>query len=148
MTMNEAWIERQTATPEARRLYEQERLVLWATSALSEVMEESNVSKAELARRMGTSRANVTLLLAGGRNMTLRTFAEVAFRLGRRVDVKLEPLREGRFMSSPVGVVRQFRPRVVVNEPHVMPEQTKLFDESPLVREHEVADSSNETLAA
>jgi len=89
--MNENWIERQSVTPKARRLYEQERLVAWATEKISEAMEEGNVSKADLARLLETSRANVTALLSGGRNMTLRTLADVACVLGHRVEVSLPP---------------------------------------------------------
>jgi transcriptional regulator with XRE-family HTH domain len=111
--MNNAWIERQTATPKARREYEQERLVLWATDKICEAMDEAEMTKADLARTLGTSRANVTALLSGNRNMTLRTLADVACLLGQRVEISLEPLRSGQFMSSPVQVVRSIRPQVV-----------------------------------
>jgi transcriptional regulator with XRE-family HTH domain len=90
--MGTTWQERQTATPEERRLYEQERLVLWATEMLSDEMERAGVSRAALAERLGTSRANVTGLLSGGRNMTLRTLADVAGVLGMRVEIALHPL--------------------------------------------------------
>lgn len=82
-----------TAPPEARRDYEQERLVRSATERISEAMEEAGISRADLARMMGTSRANVTTLLSGERNMTLRTLADLAAVLGQRVEITLEPLR-------------------------------------------------------
>jgi transcriptional regulator with XRE-family HTH domain len=122
--MNENWIERQSATPEARRLHEQERLVAWATERISEAMEEGEVSKADLARLLETSRANVTGLLSGGRNMTLRTLAEVACVLGHRVEISLEPLREGRYMSAPVRMIRTLRPQIV--EAPTLEQQTSL----------------------
>jgi len=98
--MGTTWSERQTGTPEDRRAYEQERLVVWATDRLAEAMEEAGVSKAELAARLGTSRAHVTALLSGSRNMTLRTLADVACVLGQRVEVVLEPLRHGDFVTT------------------------------------------------
>jgi len=112
---NREWIERQTATPEARREYEQERLVLWTTERIAELMQQAGVSRADLARLLGTSRANVTGLMSGERNMTLRTLADLCFALGYRAELRLEPLREGEFIGTPVHVVQadaEPRPRV------------------------------------
>ena len=78
---------------ESARLYQQERLVLWATEAICELMAENNVSRAELARRLGTSRANITQMLNGSRNLTLRTLADMAWACEARIDVRVEPLR-------------------------------------------------------
>ena len=46
---NEAWIARQTAMPEARRRYEEERLILWTTEAIREAMDELGLTRADLA---------------------------------------------------------------------------------------------------
>ncbi len=89
---NEAWVKRQTATPEARRLYEEERLILYATEAIAETIEKQGRTRAEVAKALGTSRPNVTQLLGGSRNMTLRTLAALAHACGMRADIKLEPL--------------------------------------------------------
>jgi len=51
------------------------------------LMEEQGVSRAELARRLGTSRAYVTKLLGGNANFTLQTMAKVAMALGAAVHV-------------------------------------------------------------
>lgn len=50
-------------------------------------MEEQKVSRAELARRIGTSRAYVTKLLGGNANFTLHTMTKVAMALGATVHV-------------------------------------------------------------
>ncbi len=76
----------------ATQMREQERLVLWTTEEIVEAMDAAGVTQAELARRLGTSRAHVSALLRGRRNMTLRTLAEVAHALGRRVEISLAPL--------------------------------------------------------
>ena len=89
---NETWVKRQTATPEARRLYEEERLILWATEAIAETIEEQGRTRADVAKALGTSRPNVTQLLNGSRNMTLRTLAALAHACGMRADITLEPL--------------------------------------------------------
>lgn len=45
-------------------------------------MEDQQVSRAELARRLGTSRAYVTKLLDGNANFTLATMVKIAMALG------------------------------------------------------------------
>ena len=75
---NRGWIERQTASPESRRMYEEERFILWATEAVAEAMANQGLTRAQLAEALGTSRPNVTQLLSGSRNMTLRTLAALA----------------------------------------------------------------------
>jgi transcriptional regulator with XRE-family HTH domain len=98
--MAENWITQLTDTVGKRRVFEQELAVSNATEMLARVMEERGVSKAELARLMGTSRANVTSLLSGRRNMTVRTLADVAAILGVRVNLACEALRSGAFIVA------------------------------------------------
>jgi transcriptional regulator with XRE-family HTH domain len=51
-------------------------------------MKERNVSRADLARKLGKSRAYVTQLLDGESNMTLETISSVMFALGHRIRVE------------------------------------------------------------
>ena len=83
------------------RLVEQETLIFEATEMLSELMEGDGVSRKELAEKLGRSKAFVTQILAGDRNMTLRTLSGFAFALGYRVKVVAEPLAEGRERRDP-----------------------------------------------
>jgi antitoxin component HigA of HigAB toxin-antitoxin module len=92
------WIARLTDTLEKRRSFEQELAVFNATELLSGVMEERGITKADLARMLGTSRANVTNMLSGRRNLTVRTLADVAAVLGVRVKFESEALRNGEFV--------------------------------------------------
>ncbi len=94
---NEAWTERQTRTPEARRRYEVERLILWTTEAVCEAMEDRGLDRAEIADKLGTGCAKVTQLLSGSRNMTLRSLAGLAHACGMRAEIVLEDLRESPF---------------------------------------------------
>lgn len=94
---NEAWIRRQTESREARRRYEEERLILWTTEAIWKAMDDQGISRAELAERLGTSRANVTQLLSGTRNMTLRSLAALAHACGLRADVDFTDLTDSAF---------------------------------------------------
>lgn len=84
--------EDRTKDTETRRRTAHERLVCEATERIRRAMEDAGVSQAELGRLLDTSRANVSALLSGGRNMTLHTVADLAFALGWRVRIGLEPL--------------------------------------------------------
>jgi transcriptional regulator with XRE-family HTH domain len=77
--------------PEFRRLLSVEALVAEASEVIARLMDEQNISKADLARRMNKSRAWVTQLLSGSANMTVRTLAELAYTLGAEVKLQAQP---------------------------------------------------------
>lgn len=72
------------------RYFVQEELILEATESIWEQLNSQGVTKTELAEKLGTSQSHVTQLLSGSRNMTLRTLADIAFALGRKVRIKFE----------------------------------------------------------
>lgn len=61
------------------------------TEDVCRLMNEQGVSRAELARRLGTSRAYITKLLGGDANFTLETMTKVAMALGAAVHVHIAP---------------------------------------------------------
>jgi antitoxin component HigA of HigAB toxin-antitoxin module len=79
--------------PEAR-LMAQEELILEVTETLCELLEKEKVSRKELAERLGKSKGFISQLLNGGRNLTLRTVADILHVLGYRV--ALMPYKEGK----------------------------------------------------
>lgn len=111
--MGKSWIQEVTETDRGRRLFEEERLVLEATERICGAMDEEGLSRADLAEALGTTRANVTQLLTGSRNMTLKTLAFAAFALGRRVTIRVEPLRRNDFIGLPVKLEAESRPRTL-----------------------------------
>jgi transcriptional regulator with XRE-family HTH domain len=64
-------------------------------------MDARGVSSAELARRMGTSRAYVSKVLAGEAIFTIATMGKLAFALGLRVRADLAPLEEEAQAGAP-----------------------------------------------
>ena len=64
------------------RALAREELIYNATEDLLVLMERMEVSKKELARRLGRSKSYVTQLLSGARNMTLGTLSDICFALG------------------------------------------------------------------
>ena len=67
---------------ENRLLWNQEQAILDATELICAIMKETNVSRAELAKRMGTTKGNITQILNGSRNLTIRTVSDVLTHLG------------------------------------------------------------------
>lgn len=71
-------LEEEMVKPSFVRAYDQEGLILEATCTLYECMESSGLSKSKVAKRLGKTKAFVTQVLDGSRNMTLRTLADFA----------------------------------------------------------------------
>lgn len=112
---------------EARRIYEQERLIVWTTEAIAEAMEETGLAKADIAGALGKTRAHITQVLGGTRNMTLRTLADLAYACGKRAGIALEPLRASDFLNFPVPSINRRRPRVVAIESPGLDMDQRLF---------------------
>jgi len=66
------------------------------TYSIARLVAEQNVSKADLARHLGKSRAWVTQLLSGSANMTIRTLAEVTYVLDAAVKLDVHRCRPAR----------------------------------------------------
>lgn len=81
------WLEE---SEENRRLYAQEELIVEASDCICDELERQNLSRATLAERLGRSKAYVTQMLNGSRNMTLRTLADAAYALGKHVRIQFE----------------------------------------------------------
>jgi len=72
--------------------YWHELAVVDFTEEVIEVMDRHGVSRAELARRLGTSQAYVTKLLGGDANFTLMTLVKLAMALESEVRLHLGPV--------------------------------------------------------
>lgn len=71
------------------RVYAREELVYNVTEDILVALEDLNVSKKELARRLGKSRSYITQILSGARNMTLGTLSDICFAMGVKPKVTI-----------------------------------------------------------
>jgi transcriptional regulator with XRE-family HTH domain len=78
-------------TADYRKAYRQEGFILDVTEQLWEAMDKAGQSKADLAKRLDCSKAHISNVLSGNRNMTLRTLSDIADALGCEVTVKIAP---------------------------------------------------------
>ncbi len=70
------------AVDQTKLLWNQEAAILDATELLCQLMKEAGISRSDLAARMGTTKSNITQILDGSRNMTIRTLSDVMTHLG------------------------------------------------------------------
>lgn len=77
-----------------QRLVVEESFILDVTEEIHVQMEQLGVSRAQLAERMGKSKAYVSQLLSGSRNMTLRSLADISFALGLEIPKVVFPSAE------------------------------------------------------
>lgn len=71
------------------RAFAREDLVYQITETLLMAMEDKDVSKVELARRLNKSKSHVSRLLDGSRNMTLASLSDMCFAIGITPEVKI-----------------------------------------------------------
>ncbi len=71
--------------PERMRIFQQERAIQEVTELICQIMDEENVNRAQLARRLDKTKGYVTQLLDGRANMTVRTLSDVFLALDRLI---------------------------------------------------------------
>ena len=91
MIERDSWYEAQRAEFDNDPDYWAEGLKLDFAEEVGRLMEEQKVSRAELARRLGTSPAYVTKILHWTANLTLTSMSKIALAFGSRVHLNLAP---------------------------------------------------------
>jgi transcriptional regulator with XRE-family HTH domain len=89
--------DRASSSPEQMRRFQSARLEMEITELICELLEKQQVTRAELAKRLGTSQPYITKILRGNTNLTLKTISDIFFALGRSVRIVDRPLS----ISSP-----------------------------------------------
>ncbi|MEW6203559.1 MAG: helix-turn-helix transcriptional regulator [bacterium] len=65
-----------------------ERLMLEINEDICRFMEERGITRAELAEKLGTSRAYITKMLNGNPNLTLRSLVNIAHALECEINIR------------------------------------------------------------
>ena len=81
-------IENIIKTEEDKRLFAQEGLILNVTEMICQLMEQTSITKKQLAQKMGTNQSHITQLLNGTREISLRTLSDILFYL--QFELKLD----------------------------------------------------------
>jgi transcriptional regulator with XRE-family HTH domain len=90
-------------SPREDQLFAREDFVYNVTEDILVAMEKQNISKSELAQRLGKSKAYVSQILSGSRNMTLGTLSDIAFVLNLTLKIQLsDGARRGASAPAPL----------------------------------------------
>jgi transcriptional regulator with XRE-family HTH domain len=76
--------------PKFKKLMAQEELIMEVTETLCELLNKENISRKELSDLLGKSKGFVSQLLNGGRNLTLRTIADIVGVLGYKITMNIQ----------------------------------------------------------
>ena len=107
-TLVEAYVE----DPVQMRLFQQERSIYEVTELIESLMKAQNVSRSELAARLGKTKGWVTQLLDGEANKTLRTIADAFAVLGHEYRASSRPIQIAKGADVLPGPLRGSAPRV------------------------------------
>lgn len=80
-----------TDDPEFDAIYAEEAASLDAADVIASALETSGMSRADLARRLRVSRAEITARLRGERNITVQTLALTLHALGHTLTLTSSP---------------------------------------------------------
>lgn len=98
-------IDRFREDPDANRLFVQERTIIELTELICREMSKQNVSRGELAGRIGKSKSQVTQMLSGSRNLTIRSLSDILCALDLALDPVVREVNEapGKFRKLNTG---------------------------------------------
>ena len=91
MDAERGWLDEELAGLHQDPEYRTYLLLIRLNERICERMNELEMSRADLARKLGVSRAAVTKMLNGQPNMTLKKLVTVAMALDAEVEVSLRP---------------------------------------------------------
>lgn len=90
--MTKTLFDEYVSDPLNMRAFQQERAIFQVTSLIEDTMEREGISRAALAKRLGTQKSRVTELLDGEGNKTVRTIADVFAVLGYEYHGHIRPI--------------------------------------------------------
>lgn len=76
-------------SPGNARTLAEESLIVDVAEEIWQALNQAGLSKTDLAKRLNVSKPRITKLLDGSANMTLRTLADIAFELGKKITITL-----------------------------------------------------------
>jgi len=81
------------ATEEGRRAYYSEGLIFKVTELICKMLKDKQITRKQLADRIGVTKGHISQLLSGEHNMTLETAAEIFYALGCQITVEAIPIK-------------------------------------------------------
>jgi transcriptional regulator with XRE-family HTH domain len=79
------WMARQLPAGASLRGYAEDRAISVVTAAVQRAIDNAGLSRADVARALGTTKSHVSQVLNGSTNMTLKTLGALLWACGRQV---------------------------------------------------------------
>jgi len=79
------WIARQLPAGTSLRSFAEDEAISTITSAVQDAIDKAGLTRAEIARLLGTTKSYISQVLNGSTNMTLRTLGALLWATGREV---------------------------------------------------------------
>lgn len=100
------WARRESNEARERLSFRVEKDALDFTEQVWRLMERQGMNKADLAKRLGTSRAYITKVMSGvcNQNLTVKTMERFVMALNAKIEIKVEP--EAVFFSNKAHFTR------------------------------------------
>ncbi len=95
-----------TDDPGYAAVYAEEAAMVDASSLIAQAVQASGVSQAELARRLGVSRSEITARLQGERNITVRALAKTLHALGASLKLSIAADNDGAQVNAGQSEIR------------------------------------------
>lgn len=76
------------------RLMAQENLIMEVSESICKILEMEKIKRKDLAKRLGKTKGFISQVLNGGRNITLRTVADIAHSIDYDINFNMHKKRE------------------------------------------------------
>lgn len=86
---NKSFLEKELEKYKDDFVFKKEGTILGITEKICELMDAQKISRADLAKKLGTSRANITKLLNGENNFTLDTLFKISEALNAKLEIDM-----------------------------------------------------------
>lgn len=97
MSILDQWL---TENKDTQREYNQERLIVDVAEMIMKTLNDDGVNQVELANKLGKTKGYVSQLLNGSRNMTLRTLADIATELDKKIEFSFKEKSSDTWIKS------------------------------------------------
>ena len=96
----EKWFQNELGTARKTFEYRLEKILIQLGEDICRFMRDQQISRAEVAERLGVSRAYVTKVLNGNPNLTIKTLLKLSDALGRELAIHFVPKPDRKQLSS------------------------------------------------
>lgn len=87
----EKWFQDELETSRKTFAYRLEKILIQLGEDICRLMRDQQISRADVAKRLGVSRAYVTRVLNGNPNLTIKTLLKLSDALGHELAIRFAP---------------------------------------------------------